>query len=75
MSMTDDTLDYLEKQIPELAETAVRQAYWQALASGSHVLEACDGFLVEIAPNGTRKIIKQLTPPTPAIRGQRILIP
>jgi hypothetical protein len=35
MEMNEKTIDYLEQSIPELAQAATRQAYWQALASGS----------------------------------------
>lgn len=47
MKITENSLNYLEEHIPELADVAIKQAYWQALASGSSVLEARDGVLVE----------------------------
>lgn len=34
----EKVIDYLEKYIPEMAQAAVKQAYWHALASGSSVL-------------------------------------
>lgn len=39
----EKAIEYLEKHIPEMAEAAVRQAYWQALASGSSVLVSENG--------------------------------
>jgi hypothetical protein len=44
LPFTEKTLCYLEEHIPELADAAFKQAYWQALAAGSSVLE------VETAP-------------------------
>ena len=38
MSMTEERMQFLEEQIPYLAEAAFKQAYLQALASGSSVL-------------------------------------
>lgn len=69
--MKEEELDYLEAQIPELAEIAFKQAYWQALASGNKVLEAQDGSLVEVSPDGTRKIIKPLPPRLKVKPGQK----
>jgi hypothetical protein len=37
--MNEATISYLEEYIPELAEAATKQAYWQALATGSSVLK------------------------------------
>lgn len=65
---------YLEEHIPELAETAIKQAYWRALASGYNVLECENGFLVEIHPDGSRKILKKLQLPMKVKVGQRLII-
>ncbi len=54
-------IDYLEKHIPEMAQAAVRQAYWQALASGSSVLVAENGVINEIFPDGTVKFVKKIS--------------
>lgn len=72
MGLSEQELDYLEAHIPELAEVAFKQAYWAALATGSSVLMSENGNLVEIFPNGTRKIIKQLPPPMKVTRGQKV---
>lgn len=70
MSLTEESMRFLEEQIPELAEAAVRQAYWDALNSGSSVLEYEEGALVEIFPDGSRKIIKRLPEQGKASPGQ-----
>ena len=72
MSMTEESMRFLEENIPILADAAVKQAYWQALASSSSVLVCEDGALVEMFPDGTRKVLKQLEPQTEIIPGQRL---
>ncbi len=62
MKLTDKEIDYLEAHIPELAQAAVTQAYWNTLASGNSVLIAEHGALVEVFPDGMRKFIKKLQP-------------
>lgn len=72
MEMNEESIRFLEEYIPELAELALKQAYWKALASGSSVLQSENGFLVEVHPDGTRKIIKELPPSTPVKPGTRL---
>jgi hypothetical protein len=61
-----------EDQIPMLAAMAVEQAYRQALAAGQHVLVADSGVLIDVAPDGTRRVVKQLEPNIPVKAGQVI---
>lgn len=70
--MNEQELDYLEQQIPELADIAFKQAYWQALASGEKVLAAEAGALVEISPDGSRKEIQKLPPHVKVKPGEKI---
>jgi hypothetical protein len=63
MQITEASVEFLESHIPELADAALRQAYWQALAAGSSVLVAEDGQIIEVFPDGSRKIIKQIAKP------------
>ena len=72
MGLSEKELDYLEEHIPELAEAAFKQAYWAALASGSTVLISENGNLVEVFPDGARKVIKPLPPSTPVAIGQKL---
>lgn len=60
--LNEESIDFLEKCIPKLAEGAFKQAYLNALTSGSSVLMSEDGNLVEIFPDGKRKFIKHLPP-------------
>jgi len=74
MNSQERAISYLEEHIPELAEAAIKQAYWQALASGSSVLERENDSLVEVFPDGSRKVIKPLPPQTRTVLGQRLEI-
>jgi hypothetical protein len=56
----EKSIEYLEKHIPEMAEVAVKQAYWQALASGSSVLVSENGEINEVFPDGTVKFVKKV---------------
>lgn len=74
MELNEKEINYLEQHIPELAEIAFKQAYWSALASGSTVLMSENGNLVEVFPDGQRKVIKSLPPSTPVVPGQKLEI-
>ena len=70
----EKAIEYLEEHIPEMAEAAVKQAYWQALASGSSVLISDNGVIKEVFPDGTSKIIERNAPFVKAKKGQIIKI-
>lgn len=71
MSLTEKAIDFLEQHIPEQAVMALKQAYWKALASGSSVLVCEGGHLIEQFPDGTKKIIKKVSPPIRVQAGQK----
>ncbi|MEZ0609595.1 hypothetical protein ACAW74_13850 [Fibrella sp. WM1] len=73
MILSDDELDFLEQQIPELAELATRRAFWQTLASGDHAVVAEDGLIVEVSPDGTRKVLKTIEKPQHIVQRQFII--
>jgi len=58
--LTEQELDFLEQQIPILAEMAMQQAYWQTLNSGDKVMIAENGFLIEVSPDGSRRVVKEI---------------
>ncbi len=76
MQIPDEkSMRFQEASIPELAEGAVKQAYYNALAAGCTVLEALDGQLVESSPDGSVRVIRPLPahiPVTPGLRIRRI---
>ena len=61
--LKNQEIDFLEQQIPILAETALQQAYWQTLTSGNKVMTAENGFLIEVSPDGSRKVVKEISKP------------
>lgn len=69
MQMDEKTMQFLEEHIPEIAKTALIQAYWKALASGHKVLLAENGHLVEVSPDGTKIRLKSIEPPTLVKKG------
>lgn len=75
MSIQEEAIQYLEAHIPELAESAVTQAYWQALAAGSSVLESENGTIYEVFPDDTRNLVKTIEPPTPVSIGEKRVLP
>jgi hypothetical protein len=74
MTEEEKNIEFLEEHIPELAEAAVTQAYWQALASGNSVLESENGVIYEVFPDGTRKVVKNIEPPVPVEKGAKRII-
>jgi hypothetical protein len=54
-------MTFIESHIPELAEVAFKQAFWQTLADGVSVMIAENNQLVELFPDGTKKVIKDLS--------------
>lgn len=71
MPISEKSMQFLEEHIPELAQSAVVQAYWQTLASGSSVLQSDNGIIYEVFPDGTRTIVKKITPPVPIRVGEK----
>ena len=71
LSDTERTMQYLEEHIPELAESAVTQAYWQTLAAGNSVLESENGTIYERFPDGSSQVVKTIEPPTTVAIGAR----
>jgi len=65
----EDELDQLEKEFPAKADEAFAKARAQALAAGLSVLEAEDGFVVRVHPDGRKEKVKQIEPPIQARRG------
>jgi hypothetical protein len=72
--MNEEAMNFLEAHIPELAEVAFKQAYWQALAEGSKVLKVEDGFLIEVSPDGSKKTLKKLPPQMKVTPGDKRMI-
>ena len=57
---TEKELDFLEQSIPQLANSAITEAYYSTLSSGSSVLEVISNKLYEVFPDGTKNFIKDM---------------
>lgn len=66
-SAHEQTLDFLESQIPALAAAAVVVAHHNALASGLSVLQIEGDELIEQFPDGSRRVVKTLIPRVPVV--------
>lgn len=75
MGDSEETLDYLEQQIPSLSGAAVDVAYWQALAAGQRVLISGEGGIYQVFSDGTRKLVKAAGEPLSVPAGTRVKIP
>lgn len=72
--LEEKVLDFLEEQIPEIAQAAVTKAYWQSLAIGHKVLEVENNCLIETSPDGTKRIIEELPPRIKLDKNKKIII-
>jgi hypothetical protein len=73
--MNENAMQHIEEHIPELADAAIKQAYWSALSSGSSVLECSDGIMYEVSPDGSKREIKKVKPPLDISGMQRLELP
>jgi len=71
--LDEKTMSKRENRIPQLAESAVKQARSKTLASGRSVIEAVNGKLIESRPDGTSTVLKYLLAPTHVVVGQKKL--
>jgi hypothetical protein len=77
IKMTEKSMLAMEARIPELASSAVRRAYYQALTTSGSVVEAVNGQLVETSADGAQRVIRDLQKPiavTPGTKRQRARI-
>ena len=58
--------------LSDQAFTAARQ---QAFASGNSLVESSRGVLYHVSPDGTRRVLRQLEPPTPVVPGTKLRLP
>lgn len=72
--LKEKEIQNLEEQFPYIAETSVKQAYFNALASGNSVLVVENGELVEIFPSGEKKVIRKIEPHILVKKGTQLKI-
>ena len=56
-------IERLEREFPLKAAEAFAEARARALAAGLSVVEAVDGAIYEVFPNGRREFIKRINEP------------
>ena len=71
VKMDENSMQALEKRIPELAGNAVKLAYYQALSTSGKVTEAIDGQLVETSADGAQRVIRNLSKPIAVTLGSK----
>ena len=70
----EDEIVRLENAFPALSGSAFAAARAEALASGQSVLQSEQGVIYEVFPDGRRRRIKEIEPPTPTVPGSKITI-
>ncbi len=60
MALNEKEMTFLEAYIPELTEKATQRAYFEALSAGHSVVISEGDQIIEVFPDGIRKVVKQL---------------
>jgi hypothetical protein len=74
MADKENNIEILENQFPPLSGVAFDTARKQTLAAGLKVLQSEDGVIYEISPDGSRRWVKEIEPPTQVVSGSKITI-
>ncbi|PIG08290.1 hypothetical protein CLU84_1133 [Comamonas sp. 26] len=69
--MSEESMQRMEARIPELAGSAFKLAYLQALTTNGKVIEARHGQLVETTAEGAVRVIRSIAKPTPVRVGEK----
>ena len=74
MADKEHNIESLERQFPPMSGVAFEAARKRTLESGLSVLQSEDGVIYEVFPDGSRKRVKEIEPPTKVVSGQKITI-
>ena len=69
--MSEESMQRMEARIPELAGSALKLAYLQALTTSGKVIEARHGKLVETTAEGGMRVIRNIAKPIPVRLGEK----
>ncbi|MBV5293552.1 MAG: hypothetical protein JZU58_14505 [Curvibacter lanceolatus] len=69
--MSEESMQRMEARIPELAGSAVKRAYLQALTISGKVIEARNGQLIETTAEGTVRVIRSIAKPVAVTMGTK----
>jgi hypothetical protein len=72
--MDEKSLELLEREFPLLAAVAFGGARKMTLQSGLSVLLSEAGVIYEVFPDGSRRWVKKVEPPTQVVPGVKIII-
>ena len=67
--MSDQDIQKLESQFPAVSGSAFAAARERVLQSGQSVLQSENGVIYEVFPDGHRKEVKKIEPPTQFVTG------
>lgn len=72
--MTDHekSIETLETAFPAVSGSAFAAARAEVLAAGLSVLQSEGGVIYEVFPDGRRRVIKRIQPPTRVVRGSKV---
>ncbi len=70
-SMSEESMQRMEACIPELAGSAVKRAYLQALTTSGKVVEARNGQLIETTAEGVVRVIRPIAKPVAVAMGAK----
>lgn len=74
MADQENNIEKLESQFPPVSGSAFAAARERVLASGQSVLQSEKGCIYEVFPDGRRRRVKAIEPPTPVVPGSKISI-
>ncbi len=72
--MSEQDIDQLESQFPAASGSAFAAAREHVLRSGQSVLQSENGAIYEVFPDGSRRFIKNIEPPTAVTPGATFTI-
>lgn len=72
VSSEDERIERLESSFAEASGGVFSNAYNLAIKAGLSVVVSDNGAIYEVFPDGQRKLIKNITPPSPAQPGRKL---
>ena len=75
LPIDEQQMERLESNFPAASGVAFANAYQQAIHAGLSVLVSDNGVIFEVFPDGTRKRIKTIAPPSATRPGQKLTLP
>lgn len=72
MSATETQIELMENGFPSISGMAFAVARERVLASGQSVLQAENGVVYEVFPDGQKVVVKEIEKPVAVQKGQKI---